>query len=276
MNSPTPIILCADDFGLNPQVCQGILQLVQSSRISAVSCMVNNPSFTEYAPSLLPFKEHLAIGLHLNLTEGQLISQPAKACFSLVELLFKAHLGWLDCQFIAAEFNKQLDVFIEQMGYLPDFIDGHQHIHQFPKIRTVVLQIYQQRLKSQNTFVRTTYPALISGPNRFKRRLLSRLGKELTRQLGQLGIPHNKYFAGIYGFAAQSNYRHYFRQWLSAAEENTLIMCHPGLSGTDHDPLIKTRAYELNYFLSSDFKADLAEFHVVLGKSLKLNSSSMM
>ncbi|WP_240489526.1 ChbG/HpnK family deacetylase [Legionella parisiensis] len=56
INSKT-IILCADDFGLDPGVSAGILKLVRMGRLSAVSCMVNMPSFIPYAKELLDLKK---------------------------------------------------------------------------------------------------------------------------------------------------------------------------------------------------------------------------
>ena len=142
--NPKTIVLCADDFGLNPGVSQGILKLADSGRLSAVSCMVNMPAITVYAPELLALKKQPQIGLHFNLTEGTLLSIPGKSCFSLNELLFKTHLASIKLSFIAQEFTQQLEQFIQVMGRVPDFIDGHQHVHQFPRIRQVIMDLYER------------------------------------------------------------------------------------------------------------------------------------
>jgi predicted glycoside hydrolase/deacetylase ChbG (UPF0249 family) len=39
------IVLCADDFGQSAAISQGILQLVQAGRLSAVSCMTEADSW---------------------------------------------------------------------------------------------------------------------------------------------------------------------------------------------------------------------------------------
>jgi len=263
------ITLCADDFGMNPGISQGILKLVRLQRLSAVSCMVNTPDFKLYAKSLLTLKDQVQTGLHFNLTEDYLLSDLERYGFKLNELLLKTHLGLINRQFIINEFNAQLDHFIQVMGTLPDFIDGHQHVHQFPTIRQIILRIYEQRLRRNKTIIRSTYPVLISS-NSIKSRILSFTGgKNLSIQLKALKIPHNRYFSGVYNFARGTDYRALFRSWLALAQHGTLIMCHPGEVVTNKDAISHARYVELDYFLSDAFLADCQEYSVRLTASPK-------
>jgi predicted glycoside hydrolase/deacetylase ChbG (UPF0249 family) len=256
------IILCADDFGLNSGVSQGILKLAGMSRLSAVSCMVNLPGFAEYAPQLLALKNKVQIGLHFNLTEGTFLSIPNTPCFSLNELLIKTHLASVKLAFIAQEFKQQLAQFIQIMGRLPDFIDGHQHVHQLPRIRTVILDLYEQQLRQYGTFIRATYPA---SSTYFKAKILAFTGgKALSQALAKASIPHNSGFSGIYDFAPHTEYRALFREWLETATHNMLIMCHPGEECAEHDVIAPTRLIELNYFLSDEFIKDCQKHKVQL------------
>lgn len=264
MKERTPIILCADDFGLNSGISEGILRLVRKGRLSAVSCIVNSADFIVHARDLLSLREHVKIGLHFNLTEGYFLSSPEKRCFNLNELLFKTHLGLIRLPFIIQELVAQLDQFAEAMQCLPDFIDGHQHVHQFPIIRKAVLAIYRQKLQGKGIFIRSTWPTLNTSQSRFKTKILGLTGgKTLRKKLTQLGIPSNYYFSGIYDFMPNRNYREIFRMWLSLARENTLIMCHPGDSSSI-DPIAPARLKELDYFLSDQFLYDCEEYHVHL------------
>lgn len=259
-------ILCADDFGLNSGVSQGILNLVRKRRLSAVSCMTNRPDFAVYAHELKDFKDKVQIGLHFNLTEGSFLSLPDTPCFSLNELLIKAHLHWLDTSFLAKEFTVQLDAFIETMGSLPDFIDGHQHVHQFPGIRQVILDVYEQRLRLNGTYIRSTYPAVSLKKYQFKTNILALTGgRVLHRALCKLAIPHNASFSGVYDFNKDVNYRALFRQWLAMIPDRTLIMCHPGEGEMLGDVIAPTRIIESEYFLSDDFLSDCGEFGKVFG-----------
>jgi len=259
------LILCADDFGLSAGVSAGILHLVRKQRLSAVSCMLNAPDFTTSAHELSTFKNNVQIGLHFNLTEGSFFSDSNITCFGLNELLIKTHLGLISSSLIRAEFNAQLDGFIDVMGCLPDFIDGHQHVHQFPGIRSVLFEVYEKRLRAEGTSIRSTYPAISLPPYQLKAQILSLTGgKKLQQQLNKRQINHNDYFSGIYDFAPGTNYRELFRQWLAGAKSNTLLMCHPGEGIDLEDPIRHTRNKELAYLLSDEFIHDCEEFGVSL------------
>lgn len=259
------IVLCADDFGLNPGISQGILRLVRSQRLSAVSCMTGFPAFEHYATELVPFKNQIQTGLHFNLTEGHLLSKPERPCFTLNNLIIKTHLRLLKPSLIAKELHAQLDHYIQVMGDLPDFIDGHQHVHQFPQIRQVLLRVYEQRLKHHGTFIRSTYPALTLPQYRFKAVILAGTGgKRFSIQLKKQNIPHNHAFSGVYDFSPRPTYRTLFKQWLQGITANTLIMCHPGESTDSDDAIALARSIELDYFSSDDFLADCQEYGVSL------------
>lgn len=257
------IILCADDFGLSPGVCTGILKLAQLQRLSAVSCMVNKESFTYYAPDLQRLTGQIQIGLHFNLTEGRFLSDASRQCFSLSSLLVRTHLGLLDSSLIEQEFLAQLNCFMTTMGRLPDFIDGHQHVHQFPIIRNSILKMYNKHFNDKKVYIRSIYPMLPVAAFQFKRAVLAHTGgKALKKLLQQLSLKHNHYFAGIYDFSPSANYRVLFQQWLQHAPNNTLIMCHPGEGSDNQDVIRLARVQELNYFSSDAFLEDCRHYKV--------------
>lgn len=197
------------------------------------------------------------------MTEGHFISTPEKGCFSLQELLVKTHMRSIKLSLIAEEFLAQLEQFTKTMQQLPDFIDGHQHIHQFPVIRKVILDLYAQKLKNSGAAIRSTWPSITLPQFRFKANVLCITGgKALLKQLIQRGIPHNRYFSGIYDFAPDTNYRELFRQWMSLSQENTLIMCHPGESSNNGDPIAHARIKELDYLSSDNFLEDSQECQI--------------
>lgn len=269
MNSKI-ITLCADDFGLSAAISQSILHLVELQRLSAVSCMVNRPSFNEHVELLLNRQDNVQIGLHFNLTEGYFLSKPDKACFDLKELLLKTHLHLVKPSFIAREFNAQLDCYINKMGTLPDFIDGHQHVHQFPQIRQVILAVYEARLRAHGTWIRATYPIHTLPGQKVKSWVLARTGgRQLSCILKKRNIPHLPAFSGIYDFAPDADYRSLFRQCLARVPTGSLIMCHPGSGNASDDPIALARQNELAYFLSDTFVTDCQEFHVRLAAGPK-------
>ena len=259
------ITLCADDFGYSPGVCEGLLKLAQMKRLSALSCMVIRPSFSSYAQELHHLSDQVEIGLHFNLTEGSFLSDSNKLCFSLSELLLKTHLRTLAQAFIEQEFMAQLKRFIELMGKWPDFIDGHQHVHQFPLIRTVVMKLYEQKLREHSVWVRSIYPLISLPAYDWKGRVLAYTGgKALKEKLYKHKIPHNEYFAGVYDFSPLADYPALFKQWLKLTPTNTLIMCHPGEGIDTSDAIAPARNKEMFYFLSDEFLEDCKAYNVKL------------
>lgn len=162
------IILCADDYGQNTAISQAIIALLKEKKLSATSCMTNAPEWLTHAAWLATYKDHADIGIHLNLTEGKPLSAAFRESYgdsfpSLMTLLKKCYLRQWDPSNIYAELNAQLDQFIAGVGRLPDFIDGHQHVHHFPLIRNVVLKLYEARLRTVNCYVRTVNDPMVWG-----------------------------------------------------------------------------------------------------------------
>jgi len=248
------IILCADDFGLNPSICEGVLKLARMKRLSAVSCMVNHLSFSSYASELAALRTQVQVGLHFNLTEGFFLSKKNKPCFTLSTLLLKTHVHAISQGLIEQELIAQLECFVNQMGAWPDFIDGHQHVQHFPIVRRALLKIYEQYLRAQSVWVRATYPIVSLPDYTWKEKVLTFTGgRILTGLLDQHQIAHNDYFAGIYDFSPSVAYPGLFKQWLHAAPPNTLIMCHPAAVKDPQDKMDAARINEMAYFSSELF-----------------------
>ncbi len=253
------IILCADDFGYNEEISEGLLKLAQMKRLSALSCMVNRAGFEPYVKDLLNLPRTIQLGLHFNLTEGFFLSQPDKACFSLSKLVFKTHLRTLTSSFVEQEFIAQLERFIYLMGKWPDFIDGHQHVHQFPLIRNKIIKLCEQQLQEHSLWIRSTYPLISLPAYNWKKRILAYTGgKALKEELIKHQYLHNDYFAGVYDFSSKVNYSSLFKHWLNLAPINTLIMCHPGKGHDTSDAIAAARLREMHYFSSEAFLEDCA------------------
>lgn len=265
------VILCADDYGQNPAISQAIIELIQKKRLSATSCMVNSPYWPRHAKGLLPFKRQVDIGLHINFTTGQALSSQfvkhyGTELFSLGRILLKSHLRWLNKGVIRAEVEAQLDSFNDAMQQYPNFIDGHQHIHQFPVLRDIILEVYEKRLRAHGSYMRSVTSSWNESP--FKSFIIQITGaNKLKNQLIKRSIPHNVSFEGIYNFSQASQYHKKFLHFLELAKDNTLIMCHPGHGlDTDYDPIYPSRQLEYQYLASEQFLADCAQWQVSIGR----------
>jgi predicted glycoside hydrolase/deacetylase ChbG (UPF0249 family) len=267
------IILCADDYGQNESISQAIITLLEKKRLSATSCMTTAPYWPQHAKWLHSFKDKAQIGLHFNLTEGAPLSSSlikSHGFMSLSKLLIQAYSGRLNAAAIEAELHAQLDKFEAEMGQLPLFIDGHQHVHQFPVIRNVLMKVYEERLRQCQCYVRCVYiPGFLYPKGRYysKILILQVLSGSISfkKELIKRGIPHNSSFSGIYQFQDSANYRTIFPYFLQHITDQGLIMCHPGLNkGELFDSISKSRYDEFLYFDSMQFLSDCRSANVVL------------
>ena len=86
----------ADDFGLSSGVNDGILEAHAAGVVSSVSVLVNAPGW-EHAVAALRGTESLGVGLHLNLTAGEPLSEG--------RTLVDAHTGRLAWRFHDGEYS---------------------------------------------------------------------------------------------------------------------------------------------------------------------------
>lgn len=268
------IVLCADDYGQAPAISEGVVNLIQAGRITATSCMVNTPYWAEHANWLLPFLSQVDIGLHFNLTEGEAVSREYTEAYGgkfsgLRSLMWSAYMRRLDPKAIEAELNAQLDRFLDALGFLPRFVDGHQHIHQFPIIRDVLVRVYEQRLRAENAYIRLVNEALKPSDLIFgiKKVIIRALGSgRLRTLLLKHNIPHNQSFAGIYSFANTTDFSRLFPDFAGKIGDYGLIMCHPALSPVAGDPISHARMAEYQYLHGGQFLLDCHEQQVVLDR----------
>jgi chitin disaccharide deacetylase len=249
------LIVCADDYGLNPDVSAGILELARNHCITAITCMTNRPNWVKAAKDLATLHPKTEIGLHFNLTEGEpLTDLPPQHFTSLFVLITRAYTHRLKKSCIKAELSAQLDAFIQHTGKLPDFIDGHQHIHQLPVIRDALVELYRERLMEKRPYIRVpsnpwrkTLRELIAYP---KLAIIAVLGGFVLRaRLERFNIPHNHYFSGAYTFSPSADYPQLFPRFLRQAGADGIIMCHPAKPSpqTPNTPLAHCRVNEFEY-----------------------------
>ena len=245
------IILCADDYGQNTAISTGIRQLVAKRRLSAVSCMVTTPNWEASGTALKPYIDHIDIGLHFNLTEG--------AEFPKHNTLMRRALCRQIKQIeIENVLTTQLERFEKVMGFAPQFIDGHQHVHQLPVIRDALINIYQKHYQANKPYIRLakmdSIRTAIKQPSFIKRLIIHMTGANALKQLlDKHNIPYNTQFAGVHNFKSK-HYAKIFAQFLPEANQSTLIMCHPGEMSSDHfDAIRQSRSKEFDFFNSDEF-----------------------
>ena len=233
------ITLCADDFGLNTSVNQGILNLIDQDKLHATSCMTTMPLWPEAGLELKKRRHQVRCGLHFNLTENTGVS--------LKTLMRQAFFHQLCPADLRAEIKRQIEAFKAVMGDLPDFIDGHQHVHQLPQIRDALLTVYAEYYPEKTAWIRvSSQPHFWKNFKSMKQAIIALSGGFALRQrLLKNKIPHNTTFSGIYNFDPKSDYAVLLQSFLKESQDGGLIMCHPGLASTEvSDTIYKTRGLE--------------------------------
>ncbi len=254
------ISICADDIGQDPAITQGCLRLFELKRISQISVLSQSPYVSQDAQSItLARSQGLQVGLHFNLT---LPFPHSSLHMPLNQLIMMSQLRLLPVEKIRQSFDSQIKTFEDIFQFKPDFIDGHQHVHQFPQIREVLIHQVLHQYSGVLPWIRSTVlPSKTNQlPQAFKCNLLNFLGgSTFLHLLKQNNISCNNGFLGVYGFNALdvNAYGELMRQWLSFAQEGTLLMCHPANQRVDNDEIGKQRPIEFNYLASNQFLDDL-------------------
>lgn len=258
-----PFTLCADDFGLAPGIDDAIAALIVDQRLSATSCIVLGERWPRAAKLLTSLDTTAEIGLHFTLTDhvpaGPMPNlAPTGRLPSLGRLLALCLTGRISRGEVVAELERQIDRFAAAVGRPPDFLDGHQHVHQFPLVRDAVLAVFARRLLPLGAWLR--YPAspardiLVHRVAARRVCAINLLGLGFRRRGRLAGINGNGTFRGVRDVISEPSFEQLFQRFLSQLGERALIMCHPGNEGDPFaaDALAGTEARRDEYrFLAS-------------------------
>jgi predicted glycoside hydrolase/deacetylase ChbG (UPF0249 family) len=273
------IWLCADDYGISPGVNAAIRELIARGRLNATSVMTVAPHLdageAEALDTLNSGETRAQLGLHVTLTgpfkplsEGFAPLRDG-AFLPLNEMLRAAMARRLQPEALTIEIATQLRAFIDAFGRLPDFLDGHQHVHLLPQVRDAFLKVVAET--APGVWVRQC------GRVRSLRRLVDRKGLVLDvlslgfrSQAQRLGIATNPAFAGAYNFSPQADFTRIFPRFLAGMPDGGLIMCHPGFVDEplkQLDSLTALREREFAFFNSDAFPQVLAGQGVALARA---------
>ena len=265
MSKPARFVLTADDLALTPGVTRGIITLLDARRITATGAMTNRPDWSEAARQVQPFAQTADIGLHFNLTVGEPLTPMPKLApggeFPKLPVLLRGGLiGLLPLDEIALEFQAQLSAFEDSMGRMPDFVDGHQHIHALPGVRRVLAEGLVARYPGIKPYIRDPADRLsaITARRRHgaKASLLATLARPFAARMRALGFAVNSGFSGYSAFDPNADYAADFATYLIQPGARHLVMCHPGEVDDALrrlDPATESRPREVAFFLSKQF-----------------------
>lgn len=272
------LIVSADDYAMSAAIDAGILSLIEMGRVTATSCMTLSPRWPEAARHITGKILDMAdIGLHLDFTEHP---QPLRRQLPL--MMTRTFIRSMDRQAIKDSICRQLDCFEDALGKAPDYIDGHQHVHQLPQIRDALLDALAQRYAENLPWIRISSPPLQDG---LKGVAIALLGaKKLARKAARAGFFCNETLLGIYAFEGNAaDYQKKLSGWLDLAHRSSsdsgmaVLMCHPALPGTvskaDNDPIFQARLNEYAVLASENFPVLLKQYSLELTRRKNLRFS---
>ncbi|CAN5814554.1 ChbG/HpnK family deacetylase [soil metagenome] len=268
----TRVGVCIDDFGLHAGIDDSALSLVAQGRVSAVGCMVQGPSWATDAHALRDQAADRAdIGLHLNLTEPIGASAGERVGASLRGLIMRAYLGQLAHSSIHDAVRRQLDAFEDTLGRPPDFVDGHQHVHQLPVVRDVLIEELCLRYAGAQPWLRVSSASAqtLAIDGRFgKARVIDALGASaLRRQAQACSVRTNTSLIGVYDFAGDAPaYLARLGAWLAGAADGDLLMCHPSSRIEAGDAIASARHVEFGVLGGTEFGALLQSLGVQVAR----------
>jgi predicted glycoside hydrolase/deacetylase ChbG (UPF0249 family) len=261
------VILVADDFAISDGVSRGIEELAAAGRLSATSAIVTLPTWMAagggHGARLARLRDRIAIGLHLNLTLGvPLGSMPRVVADGRLPahpgLLRMSLSGGLDANEIGAEILRQLEAFEREAGHPPDYLDGHQHVHALPVVRSALLKALETYDPQRRMLVRDPADRVRSivtrGTGVAKALVISTVAAGFGAMIRKAGYRTNLGFAGVSSFDERTPYAAELAAFFRAPGSRHLVMCHPGHPDdalAALDPVVRRRRQELDAIMTA-------------------------
>lgn len=244
------LIINADDFGMHPSIDAAVLDLSARGIVTSTSVMSLYPVIPDSLQRLR--SQGTSIGLHIDFT-SEAAHQRYGTRYSLRSLIGATWTHRLRYAQAKIMIEDQIDAFMRLSGAAPVFVDGHEHIHQFPVIREALFAVLESAGWARKPMLRHTRPAGWQG---VKAAIIDRLGAQSLHTLAQQsGYNCNEGFAGVYGLQREAPLDHLWARWLAAMPaQGGLIMCHPAIT-EDRGAF---RLHEYRYLTSARF-ADLLQ-----------------
>jgi chitin disaccharide deacetylase len=142
------VVINADDLGRSESINQAILVSFDLGWVTSATVMANMPGFADACHGVAARKVQDRIGVHLNLTEGQPLSDLIRLCPRLCgpdgqlgrvrRPLWR--LSRAEIEAIEAEFAAQIDALLA-FGVNPSHLDSHHHVHTQWPVCTIVMRL---------------------------------------------------------------------------------------------------------------------------------------
>ena len=192
------LIVNADDYGLTDAVSRGILKAHEQGIVTSTSVLALAPGFATSGPRLTDVGT-IGVGVHLAavgedpplLSASEiptLVDGRGRLASSWRVFLQRAVRGRIDPDDVRREFAAQIER-VRQLGVTIDHLDTHQHLHLWPLVRDVVLDLAATNGIGAVRVPRSTTAVPGLGVNY--------LAGELARRAGAAGLAAPDWAAGL-------------------------------------------------------------------------------
>ncbi len=248
-------VLNADDFAMDEGIDAAILDLAGRGIVTSASALVLSPRWSKDGRELS--QASISKGLHLDFTSP--FANPGFPECSIGALVTRAYGGLLNRESVRGSIRHQLSLYEDVMREIPQFIDGHRHVHQLPVIREELIAGLQERYggRLHPVKLRSCRPKAWRG---LEAALVGATGSRALERLARVaGQAVNTDFAGVYSFSGQARLERLWRRWLASPQgPSPLIMCHPangrGGGAAVHDLIREARLREYAWLAGSAFR----------------------
>ncbi len=159
-------ILNADDFGMSKEFNKAVLDGYNNGFLTSASLCANGNAFSAAVNDILPECPEMGIGVHLNIIEGQSITD----CSMLTDkngIFNKGYLYFIlnskkekFLNQVETEFRAQIEKVLKYARV--DHVDSHVHTHAIPEIFKLTCRLAREY---NIPYIRTQHEALYFVPN---------------------------------------------------------------------------------------------------------------
>ena len=272
--APRRWVACADDYAIDGGAVDAILGLIDAGRLTATSVLVDAPLWRSTAPALVQAvaagggPPRADVGLHLNLTQA--FAGRAMQAWPLRALIVRCAARLMERAPLRAAIERQLDAFEDALGRSPDYVDGHQHVHQFAQVREELLAALARRYPQRHPWIRSTRRPL--GVRDAKARTIATLGDAGLRRQARLGgFATSDWMVGVYGFDGDADaYLQRLEAWMREGPDGSVFMCHPASRAEAGDAIGSARVVEQAVLAGPDFALALQRHGIRLVRGTEL------
>jgi len=188
------VVINADDLGKSPSVNQAILASFERGLISSATVMANMPGFRDACAAVVEHEIQDRIGVHLNLSEGEPLSDrirgQARLCSPEGLLGPAIDTRWRltrdEETAVEIELAAQIDALLD-LGITPSHLDSHHHVHTRWPFTSIVLRLARRYGVRAVRLSRNCGPSLGPAKGLYKvaaNARIARAGLALTRHFG--------------------------------------------------------------------------------------------